>query len=115
MAKRRCISIDVYESERFLDLSDRAKVLYTQLILRGDDEGVVINPRTAMRLCGACEDSLQELTDAQLLLLVGEIMVVKHWYVHNKIPPSKRTESVYKNELSRLCINERNEYEFTGD
>ncbi len=112
MAKRRCICIDVYESEKYLDLSYKAQVLYTHYVLRCDDEGVVINPRSIMRLCGACTENLQELIDEGFLLSVKDVFVVKHWYVHNRIQPSKKTDSLYRNELSQLCVNERKEYEF---
>lgn len=112
MAKRRCICIDVYESEKYLDLSLSAQVLYTHYVLHCDDEGVVINPRSIMRLCGVSQETLQELIDEGFLLSVQDVFVIKHWYVHNRIQPSKKTDSLYQKELHRLFVNERKEYEF---
>lgn len=111
MAKRRCISIDVYENERFLELSFMAQALYTQLMLRADDEGVVINARAVMRFCDAEEDNLSELVEAEFLIPVGDVFVVKHWNVHNRIQPTKKTASLYQKELSLFEINDRKEYE----
>ena len=112
MAKRRCISVDVYESEEFFELSDKAKVLYTHFILRSDDEGVVINPRTAMRLCCVGEEVLEELIHSGFLLKVGDIYVVRHWYAHNKIQPSRVVPSIYTAELEQLIVNKIKLYEF---
>lgn len=114
MAKRRCIAVDIYESEEFLNLSDKAKVLYTQFILKSDDEGVVINPKTAMRLCRAEEHHYNELLENGFLLEVERICVIRHWYAHNRIQPSKKTESIYQHELSTLIINEKRLYELDG-
>lgn len=114
MAKRRCISVDVYESEEFFELSDKAKVLYTHFILRSDDEGVIINPKTAMRLCNAKDEVMSELKEKGFVLKVEEIYVIKHWYAHNRIQPSKKIASLYSQELSLLIINEQKLYELSG-
>ncbi len=114
MAKRRCISVDVYESEEFFELSDKAKVLYTHFILRSDDEGVIINPKTAMRLCTAGDEVLEELIVKGFVLKVEEIFVIKHWYAHNRIQPTKKTASLYREELSALIINDKKIYELVG-
>ncbi len=114
MAKRRCISVDVYESEEFYELSDKAKVLYTHFILRSDDEGVVINPKTAMRLCDAKDEALKELIDSAFVLEVEGVYVVRHWYVHNQIQPSKKTPSFFQEELSVLTVNEKKLYAISG-
>lgn len=114
MAKRRCISVDVYESEEYFELSDKAKVLYTHFILRSDDEGVIINPKTAMRLCGAGEEILRELIDSGFVLRVEEIYVIRHWYAHNQIQPTKKTNSLYREELSAVIVNDKKIYEFDG-
>lgn len=112
MAKRRCIAVDVYESEEFLTLSDKAKVLYTLFILRSDDEGVVINPRTAMRLCGATDVELCELLEMGFLLAVDGVYVIRHWYAHNRIQPSRKTDTLYTEQISRLYVSSTKEYEF---
>ena len=114
MAKRRCISVDVYESEEFFELCDRAKVLYTCFILRSDDEGVIINPKTAMRLCAATNEDLEQLMEKGFVLKVEGIYIVRHWYAHNRIQPSKKIPSVYGKELSLLSVNEQKLYELDG-
>ena len=111
MAKRRCISVDVFENNDFIELSDSAKVLYTAFILHTDDDGFVINHRTVMRLMGATEEKLQELLDVGFVIDVGRVLVIKHWFIHNRIQPSRKVDTIYQEELSRLFVNEWNEYE----
>ena len=114
MAKRRCISVDVYESEEFYQLTDLAKVLYTHFILKSDDEGVVINPKTTMRMCRAQEENLQGLIERGFLLQVENIYVIRHWYVHNRIQPSKKTPSIFSQELSTLTVDDKKVYAIFG-
>ena len=111
VAKRRCISVDVYENNDFIELSDGAKVLYTAFILHTDDDGFVINHRTVMRLMGATKEKLQELLDTGFVIDVGRVLVIKHWFIHNRIQPSRKVGTIYQEELDRLFVNDWNEYE----
>ncbi len=112
MAKRRCFSIDVMESTDYRRLSMEAKVLYIELMAQSDDEGVVINPSIALLIAGISESVMEELISNGFLLQVDDIYVIRHWYRHNKIQPSKVTPSVYSEELERLYVNNRGEYAF---
>ncbi|MBQ8058123.1 MAG: hypothetical protein IJ275_07320 [Ruminococcus sp.] len=111
MAKRRCISVDVYENNDFLDLSDSAKVLYTAFILHTDDDGFIINHRTVMRLLGSSQNVLQELFDIGFVMDVGGVLVIKHWYIHNRIQPTRKVDTIYQEQLNRLYVNDCKEYE----
>ena len=111
MAKRRCIAIDVYQSDAFLNLSDKAKVLYIAFILNSDDDGFIINPKTVMRLYEAKENILSELIDNGYIIPIDSVLVIKHWKVHNKLQNSRRTDTIYQTALSKLCENELEEYE----
>ncbi len=110
MAKRRCISVDVVENERFYLLTDKAKILYVLLMLKSDDDGVVINPKAVMRMYDINERILKELIDSGFVLKVDEVYIITHWCVHNKIPPSKKTDSLYQKELSKLRLSQTGEY-----
>lgn len=111
MARRRCFSVDVIESEAFRKLSKDAKNLYFGLIAHSDDEGVVINPAIPMCLFCIDEKALKELIESGFLLKFEDLLVIKHWYIHNKIYGTKKRESAYSEELSKLFINSRFEYE----
>lgn len=110
MAKRRCFSIDVFESYEYLTLSDKAKTLYTGLMLRSDDEGVVINPYAPLRLLGFGEEVFTELVEKGFVFLIDDVYIITHWHVHNQIPPSKKNPSLFKSQLEKLSLNEQKLY-----
>lgn len=115
MAKRRCINIDFYDSEMFCELPPSAKHLYTELILHSDDDGVIINPTTVLRICKVKRDVLERLVRHNLILRIDGIYIIRHWYVHNKIQPSRKVDSIYSEMLFKLRVNERKEYEVIDD
>lgn len=112
MAKRRCISIDVYENEGFIKLSNTAKCLYTYMILRSDDEGVVINPSLAAWVCKAGESEYTELMDNGFVLKINGLYVIRHWPAHNRIAPSKVVKSVHKDVIEKLTVCNNYTYEY---
>ena len=110
MAKRRCISVDFYDSEAFGEMPNSAKFLYTELILHSDDDGVVINPKAVLRLCNSSRKTLDLLLERNFLMLVDGLYIIRHWYVHNKVQPSRKVDSIYSKTLFKLYINDQNEY-----
>ena len=115
MANRRCISKDLYESSGFGELSPISKVLYTQFILHSDDDGVVINPKIVMLIAKAKQKHLDELLLKNFLIYIDGIFVVKHWFLHNRVQPTRKQESIYQKELSKLYVNKHKEYEVFDD
>lgn len=113
MAKRRCISVDVFENDVFLDLDNSSKILYVYFILHSDDDGFVINPKTVMRLCGANKEDLTALIEQGYILMFDDgILIIKHWYKHNKVQPKKKTDTQYQTQLAQLTLNQSKEYVF---
>ena len=115
MAKKRCISIDFYDSEEFCELTPRAKHLYTELILHCDDDGVVINPKAVLRICKTDQKYLDLLENKKFLIRIDEVYIIRHWHIHNHIQPSKKVDSIYGEALSQVVINPKNEYELISD
>lgn len=113
MAKRRCFCVDLFENEKFLSLNDKTKVLYFGLILHSDDDGVIINPTSIMRMLKKQKKYFDELIENGFVLRVDDVFVIKHWNLHNHIQPSKKTPSLHQQELSKLIINQAKEYELT--
>lgn len=112
MAKRRCFSIDVFESFEYLELSDKAKTLYTGLMLKADDDGVFINYRTPLKLLSFNEEIFFELIEKGFILKVDNIYVIAHWNIHNQIPPSKKNPSLYQSQLEKLALSQDKMYVF---
>ncbi|MBR3972206.1 MAG: hypothetical protein IKJ83_04935, partial [Ruminococcus sp.] len=110
LAKRRCISIDFYDSEEFCEMPPSAKHLYTELILHSDDDGVVINPKAVLRICKTTSVMLEMLVRKKFLLEIDGVYIIRHWYVHNRVQPSRKVDSIYSKTLFKLYINDQNEY-----
>lgn len=111
MAKRRCFSIDVFESDKCFELSTEAKVLYTYLMLNSDDEGIISNTHYMMRMLGFSNSILNELIEQEFIIKLDDLYVIAHWHIHNKIPPSKKNPSVYQKKLEKLYLNSEGIYE----
>ena len=115
MAKRRCFSVDLFENEKFLLLNDKSKVLYFGLLLHSDDDGVIINPTAIMRLLKKQKKYFDELVENGFVLRVDNVFFINHWCLHNKIQPSKKTPSLYQDELRKLILSQTGEYELKAD
>ena len=68
MAVRRMFSVNIVNSDAFLELPAGAQALYFHLNMRADDDGFVNSPRGVMRMAGAAEADLQRLIDKGYLL-----------------------------------------------
>ena len=57
LANKRMFSVDVTETDAFLEMPLTAQALYFHLGMRGDDDGFVSNPRS---ICG-CQDAAKAI------------------------------------------------------
>jgi hypothetical protein len=105
VAGHRMFSVTFTESDRFVEMSLHAKALYLFLVLRADDAGFISSARSACRQNEIPDDAIEELVDrGYLLRFDGSVYLIAHWLEHNKVEPSKYTETNYKNELSQLDV-----------
>ena len=106
MANRRMISKGIFQDDRFTDLSATARLLYVYLILEADDDGFISSKKSAFLFAEAKESDLQKLEDKEYIITFPSgICVVRHWLQMNKIQPTRKTPTVYTDELSKLKIN----------
>lgn len=114
MAKHRMFTLDVVDSDEFFDLSPNAQTLYFHIGMRADDDGVSNNYRRIMKLCGATEEDLIQLIRKKFIipLQAGEsqIMVIKHWRMHNYIPKDRYNRSKYGDIIECLDRDENQSY-----
>lgn len=87
MAEKRMFSRRIIESDSFMQLSLQAQALYLHLNLNADDDGVVDNTISVMRLSGTDEQALDELVETGYVLMgLPGVYVITHWGIHNSIP-----------------------------
>ena len=96
MARTRMFANAVIGSARFLRLSVGARLLYYDLGMRADDDGVV-EAFAVMRICGVGEKALQELIDGGFLVLLNDDQVcyITHWHENNTIRKDRYRRGLY--------------------
>ncbi len=103
MANRRMFSLDVVDTDKFLDMPATSQSLYFHLGMRADDDGFISSPKriTAMVNCSA--DDLNVLISRGFVLQVGDgIVVIRHWRQNNYIQKDRKKPTIYQAELSLL-------------
>ena len=56
MSQRRMISLEIVDTDAFLDMPVSSQLLYFHLNARGDDDGFIANPKKIIRMAGTKED-----------------------------------------------------------
>lgn len=115
MARRRMFSMDIVESDAFLDMPDSSQALYFHLGMYADDDGFV-NPKRIVRMLGSNADDLKLLIAKRFLLEFDNgVVVVKHWTINNQIRKDRYSETQYKTEKKLLMSNENGAYTEVGN
>ena len=99
-------SLDIIDTDAFLDMPLSTQALYFHLAMRADDDGFVSNPKKIMKMLGAQEDDFKILLIKRFILTFSSgICVIKHWLIHNLIRSDRYTETQWKKEKSQLLID----------
>lgn len=103
MATRRMFSSRITESTRFLKMPVASQNLYFHLGMHADDDGVV-EAYPVMRIIGATDDDLNEITSKGFATLLNDDMVVflNDWIENNNIRADRKTDSIYKDLLLKV-------------
>ncbi len=111
MGKHRMFSLDVVNSDVFLDMPLSAQALYFHLGMRADDDGFVPNPRRTQAYIGASTDDLKLLAAKRFILTFDSgIIVIKHWRLHNRIRKDRYKPTLYQEEKKTLYIRKNGVY-----
>ena len=115
MARRRMISLDVIDSDRFLDMPPTSQMFYVHLLVRADDDGFVQNPRRIQRMVGAGNDDFKLLiAKGYMYSFLSGYVVITDWGRQNKVQPSRRQSTFATNELAML-VEENGVYKIAGN
>ena len=104
MARKRCLTGEVIGSGAFTALPPRAQLLYIQMVMVADDDGVVSNPLVPMALSGGTQKDLETLKASRFILEAGRVLVVKHWWLHQNFRKDRYHQSPRYEDLNRLFI-----------
>src|SRR5574344_2957206 len=113
MAERRMFAKSVIESDKFIDLSKTARLLYYDLGMEADDDGFLNSVKRTMLIDGTTEEDLKELIDTGFIIkFPSGVYVIGDWNISNKIQKDRYKETMYTYEKSMLKINESKKYIF---
>lgn len=102
MPERRMFSRTIVASGRFLRMPPTCRLLYYDLGMNADDDGIV-EAYSVIKTTGATEDDLRVLISKGYLIVLNEDMVsyIKDWKVSNNIRADRYHPSIYKDLLEQ--------------
>lgn len=103
MAERRVFAKAVIGSARFLRMPPTSRLLYYDLGMAADDDGIV-EAFSVMRTTGATEDDLRVLASKEFVHVLNEDLVtyITDWERNNYIQKDRYRPSVYAELLVKL-------------
>lgn len=106
MANRRMFSLDVVDTDVFLDLPISSQALYFHLGMRADDDGFVSSPKRVTSMIGANQDDLKLLIAKGFIIALEDgIIVIRHWKQNNYIQNDRRRNTIYQSQLAALTVS----------
>lgn len=105
MANRRMFSLDVIDTDLFLDLPISSQALYFHLGMRADDDGFVSSPKRITSMIGANQDDLKLLIAKGFVILLEDgIVVIRHWKQNNYIQNDRYKKTIYQEQMKQLTV-----------
>lgn len=102
MAGRRMFSKTVVSSARFLMMPQSARLLYYDLGMFADDDGVV-EAFTVMRMTGATEEDLRVLVERNFVDVMTDDLItyILDWTKNNQLRKDRYNKSEYASLLRK--------------
>ena len=106
MAQKRMFSLQVTDTDKFLDMSASAQALYFHLGMHGDDDGFVGSPRKIARTAGCNDDDLRLLAaKGYIIPFESGVVVITDWNINKTLKNDRYHPTLYSTEKSRLTTD----------
>lgn len=106
MANRRMFSLDVVDTDKFLDMPATSQNLYFHLGMRADDDGFVSNPKKITKLVNCGNDDLNVLISRGFVIALEDgIVVIRHWKQNNYIQSDRYRKTIYQRQMAALTVD----------
>ena len=104
-------SLDIIDTDLFLEMPQSSRLLYYELCMRADDDGFVSSPKKIQKMVGCNEDDFKVLISKKFLIPFDTgVVVIRHWKIHNYIQKDRYKETIYLDEKSQLNQEENGMY-----
>lgn len=102
-------SLEVVDTDRFLDMPASTQALYFHLSMRADDEGFVSAPRKVIAMCNCSNDDLRILISKKYVIpFESGVCVITEWNVNNHLRNPIPTRHIQEKTLLRENNKENN-------
>ncbi len=106
MANRRMFSLDIVDTDKFLDMPVSAQCLYFHLGMRADDDGFVSSPKQIMRATSCTRGDIKILAEnGYIIPFESGIVVIRHWKQNNYIRADRYKETIHTEEKRQIVQN----------
>lgn len=114
MAQKRMLSMNIIDTDMFIQMPISARLLYYDFCMRADDDGFIDSPTKIMKMIGCTEDDLKILIAKNYLIpFKNKVCVIRHWLIHNTIRKDRYNPTIYLEERNQLTVNNKI-YDFQG-
>lgn len=111
MAQRRMFNKTITNNDNFLEMPCSSQSLYFHLSMNADDDGFVDNWKSIMRMTGNKDDDMKILIAKQYVIpFESGVIVIKHWRLNNYLQKDRYTQTIYKQEIQQLTMDNNNGY-----
>ncbi len=115
MAQKRMLSMNIIDTDMFIQMPISARLLYYDFCMRADDDGFIDSPTKIMKMIGCTEDDLKILiAKGYLIPFKNKVCVIKHWLIHNTIRKDRYNPTIHLEERNQLFLNNKI-YEFQDE
>lgn len=106
-ANRRMFSLDIVDTDRFLDMPSSTQALYFHLGMRADDDGFVSSPRKIVALANCGDDDMKLLiAKGYIIPFESGVCVISDWKSNNFLRSDRYRPTRFKQELSELQLSD---------
>ncbi len=108
-------SLDVIDTDIFLEMPSSSQNLYFHLCMRADDDWFISSVNKIMRIIWANKNDLDVLLLKKFIIPFDSgVCVIRHWRLNNYIRSDRYVETIYKDEKKKIGIKDEL-YEFCTD
>lgn len=111
MARRRMFSLDIVDTDKFLDMPSSTQALYFHLGMRADDDGFVSSPKRITKTANCAEDDLKLLiTKGYLIPFESGVVVISDWKINNELKKDRYKPTIHLSEFEKIQTQKNKSY-----
>lgn len=111
MARRRMFSLDVVDTDKFLDMPSSTQALYFHLGMRADDDGFVSSPKRITKTVNCSEDDLKLLiAKGYLIPFESGVVVISDWKINNELKKDRYKPTIHLSEFEKIQTQKNKSY-----